>query len=45
MLSIAWLIKEVADKQQWGFGRVGGLSGTLPNQSIINLYGNFSEIL
>ena len=28
MHQIAWLIKDEADKHGWGFGRVGGLSGT-----------------
>ena len=35
MFNIAWLIKEAADANQWGFGRVGGLTGTKP-QDFIN---------
>lgn len=34
MLSIAWLIQEEADKQQWNFERIRGLSGMLPYQFI-----------
>lgn len=34
MLQIASLIKDEADANKWGFGRVGGLTGTKPQDFI-----------